>query len=153
MRRREYLTVAVVIGTPAFAGCLGGDDNGDDDDDEEIAAEGATAINEALGLVQTDDGGWHVDDGEWHVDFWASGALRDDIVILAEAYAEMVSDGFDPDASATGWDEDTEEVLYEFPIERQWATDWLDGELSDGVYFDLIEIRTDPDYTPPADPE
>lgn len=127
MQRRRYLATGGTLLVTGLAGCF-------NTSDEEHARSAVDGIEEELGVDL-----WNLEDGTFVVDFYTSGDQRSDIRIVGTAYAEPVADGFDQDARGLAIDEDDDDLVYSFDIDREWARAFNDGELTEDEYLDRIE--------------
>ena len=138
--RRTVLTTATVISVVTVAGCLDGTDENEDEDvgsdisekDRELAAEMAEVIDGDLSVT-----GWELP-GMFIPEYTDSRGVEADATILGNAYADIVDQGFDRRAMPTALNEDRDISFMVF-IEPEWATAYLNGELSEEAYYTEIE--------------
>ncbi|QCC56695.1 hypothetical protein DV706_17565 (plasmid) [Natronorubrum bangense] len=108
------------------------DESGETDEQNELATELAAEMVDAIDdeLSVTD---WELN-GMFVPDYTDSGGLEADIEILGPAYADIVEQGFDRRAMPTARDDDGSVDFMTF-LEPEWATAYLDGELSEAEYY------------------
>ena len=153
MNRRRFVLLTGMGVTTALSGCAGDTDDDDDDDDviddgddhddsddaddgndvdmAALAQQAADLIDQELGLapISDDDPGWEFgqDEEQWFVEYWTSGDPLHDFEICAGAYADIVAEGFEPDAvlmAVEETDDGLEQTAYDADIERSWAEEY-----------------------------
>ncbi|QFU84600.1 hypothetical protein [Natronorubrum aibiense] len=147
LSRRAVLSAGAGVGVGILAGCVtdaGGtgtetdgaseDDDGNDesDGDEEAARTLVEAFIDAIEpeLSVTE---WELN-GMLVLEYTDSHGVEDDAEILGNAYADIVEQGFDRRAMPTALD-DNEDVAFMVFLEPEWATAYLEGDLSEDAYY------------------
>ena len=145
-------------GSIAIAGCTGDTDEEEpepeeeepepeetesepDIDNEALAQQAADVIDEELGLdpVDENDPGWEIAGEDWFVEYFTSGDQRFDFQVVGGAYAGIVDSGFEYNAVLMGNEEEIGAGGYNAEIEREWAVEFMNDEISEDEYLDRIE--------------
>lgn len=154
MKRRRFLQVSgVVTATALTSGCLGDDgddedppadddddagdaDDGDDDDGPDPAEQMIETIEEDLSVES-----WSDEAETLSVEYVTSGEIAEDALVLGTAYASAVAGGLEADIEGTAVEESGDES-YDVEIEREWAEEFLEEEISDDEYINRIRGTT-----------
>ena len=148
VNRRQFVTGIATVGTVAIAGCGGSSDAEPESEEEDIdnralAQNAADVIDDELGLdpVSEDDPGWEFgqDENEWFVEYFTSSDHRFDFQVAGGAYAGIVDDGFELDAVLMGNEDEIGEGGYIAEIDRTWAIEFMNDDITDEEYLDRIE--------------
>ena len=139
--RRTVLTTVIAGGVGTIAGCIGGtgEDDGSADDgndvserDRDLAAAMVDAIDDELAVTT-----WELP-GMFIPEYTDSHGVATDASILGDAYVDIVEQGFDRRAMPTALNEEGELSFMVF-LEPEWATAFLEGDLSEAEYYAAIE--------------
>ena len=137
--RREYMVSGSSMLLVGGAGCLG-EDNGDDEADHDDIPDDQISLADAFVEAIEDEfsvDGWRITD-RFIPEFYSENDAETDIPVLAEAYADIVAEGFDYHAMPTALDE-TDSITYMVNIDIDWATSYLDEDIDLDDYVAKIE--------------
>ena len=119
------------------AGCLG--DDGDEEDHDDIPDDQAALADTFLTLIEESFAvdGWRFAD-RFIPEFFSENDPESDIPILAEAYADIVAEGFGYRAMPTALD-DSGSITYMVYIEPGWAASYSADNIDMDEYAANIE--------------
>lgn len=130
--RRQFIGTVAGIGSVTIAGCVGSDDSNPNEDHAESIVDAMEDYVEVTDWYVSEEGSEYVG-----LDFETSGDEGTDLEIVGGAYAGAVDSGLDlpiyVDVYQFG------DVAYELHIEPDPAQSFMDDEISEAEYLEIIE--------------